>query len=260
VRRKKGRPRIAVSFWIPPLLSAALAVSACRPRIQPVPAPKLPDSRGFSIQAGVFAQEANARGLTLSLQSRSLEADYFPAGSGCFKVWIGRYGSRPEAAKAAEHLLESGAIREFFIVDRRALGLPAAAPEISANRMRRDLVETARSFIDYPYAWGGASAQEGFDCSGLAMTVYRLNGIEMPRSLYAQFEAGRNVSVDRLEAGDLLFFSMSGGGRLSHVGIYIGDGLFIHAPGMNKTIRTDSLSNPYFQTRLSGARRYVGDF
>ena len=122
------------------------------------------------------------------------------------------------------------------------------------------LVETARSFIDYPYAWGGASAEEGFDCSGLMMAVYRLNGLDLPRSLYAQFESGRPVGIMDLRPGDLVFFATGGDDRVSHVGIYISEGVFIHAPGTNKTVRSDALSNPYFRTRFCGARCYLGDF
>ncbi len=162
--------------------------------------------------------------------------------------------------RAARALLDGGVIREYFVVEGRIFAAAASAPAGAESRLRRDLVETARNFLDYPYAWGGASTREGFDCSGLTMTVYRLNGLEMPRSLYDQFESGRAVAIDRLGTGDLVYFATGGDEKVSHVGIYIGDGLFIHAPGTNKTIRTDSLANPYFRARLRGARTYMGDF
>ena len=242
------------------LLLAVLAAYACRPRVRPVSSPGFPDVRGYFIQAGVFSSETNAAGLTRSLKSRSVQAFYFAHASGFFKVWIGHYAFREDAERAARTLRDDGAIREYFVVEGRAFAAAGAAPAGAEGRLRLDLVETARNFIDYPYAWGGASVREGFDCSGLTMTVYRLNGLALPRSLYDQYESGRAVAVDRLSEGDLVFFVTGADGKVGHVGIYIGDGLFIHAPGTNKTIRTDSLSNPYFRARLLGARTYVGDF
>jgi hypothetical protein len=242
------------------LLAVILTVSACRPRVRPAVSPEFPNVRGFFIQAGVFSVEANAAGLTRSLKNRSVPAFYFAHASGFYKVWIGRYASRENAERAARRLRDDGTIREYFVVEGRAFAAPGTTPAGAESRLRGDLVETARSFLDYPYAWGGASAREGFDCSGLAMTVYRLNGLEMPRSLSEQFESGRAVAIDRLGVGDLVFFDTGGNEKVSHVGIYIGDGRFIHAPGTNQTIRADSLSNPYFRMRIIGARTYIGYF
>ncbi|MGD0783996.1 MAG: C40 family peptidase, partial [Candidatus Aminicenantales bacterium] len=190
----------------------------------------------------------------------SLQAFYFAHASGYYKVWIGRYASREDAERAALTLLDGGVIREYFVVEGRTFGAAAPAPAGAESRLRHDLVETARSFLNYPYAWGGASAREGFDCSGLTMAVYRLNGLDMPRSLFDQFESGRAAAFDRLGPGDLVFFATGGDEKVSHVGIFIGDGLFIHAPGTNKSIRMDSLSNPYFRMRIVGARSYLVGF
>ena len=246
--------------WSGVLLLAILSASACRPRLRPTPSPASPFRGGMFIQVGVFSSEANAAELTRSLQRRSDRAFYFAHASGFFKVWIGPYGAREDASSAARILSEQGVIHEYFIVDGRTFSAPAGLPADAAARLRLDLVETARSFIDYPYAWGGASAEEGFDCSGLMMAVYRLNGLDLPRSLYAQFESGRPVGITDLRPGDLVFFATGGDDRVSHVGIYISEGVFIHAPGTNKTVRSDALSNPYFRTRFCGARCYLGDF
>ncbi len=246
--------------WVVFFLLSAIAASACRPRIQPAVSPGFPDVRGYFIQAGVFSSEMNAAGLTRSLKNRSVPAFYFAHASGYYKVWIGRYASRESAVLAARSLVDGGIIREYFIVEGRTFAAAASAPAGAEGRMRHDLVETARSFLNFPYAWGGASAREGFDCSGLTMAVYRMNGLELPRSLYDQFESGRAAALDRLEPGDLVFFATGGDEKVSHVGIFIGDGLFIHAPGTNKAIRVDSLSNPYFRTRIIGARNYLADF
>jgi len=74
--------------------------------------------------------------------------------------------------------------------------------------------------LNFPYAWGGASAREGFDCSGLTMTVFQLNGLDMPRSLYDQYESGRAVAVDRLSPGDLVFFATGGDEKSATSGLY----------------------------------------
>ncbi|MFZ5565019.1 MAG: C40 family peptidase, partial [Thermodesulfobacteriota bacterium] len=121
--------------------------------------------------------------------------------------------------------------------------------------LREEIIKTARSFIGLPYLWGGTSADTGFDCSGLAMAVYRLNGLDLPRSSAEQYEKGEPVSRGDLEKGDLVFFSA--GGKINHVGIYVGEGRFIHAPGRGKTVRYDSLDLSYFRNGFRGARSYM---
>jgi cell wall-associated NlpC family hydrolase len=118
-------------------------------------------------------------------------------------------------------------------------------------------VTTARGFLGIPYAWGGASPSEGFDCSGLTMTVYRINGLILPHSSRTQYKTGTPVSKGRLQKGDLVFFATKRGRRVSHVGIYTGNNQFIHAPGNNKRVRTESLSNSYFRENYVGARTYL---
>jgi len=118
-------------------------------------------------------------------------------------------------------------------------------------------VETAEGFIGLPYQWGGASAEEGFDCSGLTMAVYQLNGLSLPRSSQDQYTMGAPVERAGLAKGDLVFFATKGREKVSHVGVYVGDNRFIHAPGKGKSIRVDSLSDRYFTTRYVGARKYL---
>jgi cell wall-associated NlpC family hydrolase len=89
------------------------------------------------------------------------------------------------------------------------------------------------------------------------MAVYHLNGLNLPRSSNAQWQAGSPVNRSQLSKGDLVFFATSGGGKISHVGIYTGRDKFIHAVGVNKRIRVDSLSNKYFRRRYVGARTYL---
>jgi cell wall-associated NlpC family hydrolase len=89
------------------------------------------------------------------------------------------------------------------------------------------------------------------------MAVYHLNGLNLPRSSNAQWQVGSPANRSQLSKGDLVFFATSGGGKVSHVGIYTGGDKFIHAAGVNKRIRVDSLSNKYFRRRYVGARTYL---
>lgn len=217
------------------------------------------EAAGYAIQVGVFAAEENAVRLSRALEAKGLDAFFFAHESGFFKVQIGSFASRAAAEKTARSLLANGSIDEYFVVLRRPMpsSSPSAPARSSESSLRAGLVETARSFLDFPYAWGGTTAERGFDCSGLAMTVYRLNGISVPRSIEGQMKAGRPVARDSLAPGDLVFFSTRGGGAASHVGVYIGDGRFIHAPGRGKTVRSEDLAAAYFAARYLGARSYL---
>ena len=241
------------------LLAILLAVG-CKRRVALAPRPSAaPAASGYVIQVGVFASRDNAARLTQRLQAQKLNAFFFAHESGYFKVQVGGFADRTEAERAARRLLRQGAVDEYFVVARREAPSPSTAPPSgdAAAALRRDLAETARSFLDFPYAWGGASAEEGFDCSGLATAVYRLNGLSLPRALGEQWESGRSVDRDDLRQGDLVFFATQARGVVSHVGIYVGDGLFIHAPGRDKKVRRESLANPYYATRFVGARRHI---
>jgi len=224
------------------------------PRKNAVQAVSLPHL-GYAIQAGAFAKVENAARLAGQLQAQGLDATYMPSPSGLFRVRCGDFRTREDARQRAEGLRAAGLIDAFWVV---------APEEQAAARMelgqvpafRRNLVETARSFLGVPYLWGGATEQ-GFDCSGLAMAVYQLNGLRLPRSSQAQIEAGRVVASAELQSGDLVFFAMSGNGRVSHVGIYVGDGTFIHAPGKGRKVCAESLASSGFRDRLVGGRSYL---
>jgi len=89
------------------------------------------------------------------------------------------------------------------------------------------------------------------------MTAYHLNGLNLPRSSKGQYSTGTPVKRSWLLRGDLVFFAVSKGRKVSHVGIYTGNDQFIHAPGKGKRVRIDSLSSKYFKTRYVGARTYL---
>ncbi|HOJ14690.1 MAG TPA: NlpC/P60 family protein [Deltaproteobacteria bacterium] len=211
---------------------------------------------GYAIQVGAFRDVGNAARLTRKLESRGIDAFYFHHASGFFKVRFGDYPTLSTAAEEARRLKDAGIIDVYFVVNPGeyavARGKSGAGPSL-----RADIVETAMEFVGLPYLWGGADLDAPLDCSGLVMAVYRLNGLDVPRTSQEQYEGGTPVDMEELEAGDLVFFSTSGNGRVSHVGIYIGDGRFIHAPRRGKTICADSLSSGYYRDRFQGARSYL---
>lgn len=113
----------------------------------------------------------------------------------------------------------------------------------------------AVKMVGKPYRMGGAAPSTGFDCSGLVHFSYRQAGIVVPRSTEQQLLASRAVARSKLRRGDLVFFDQEGK-KKSHVGIYLGDGRFVHAPSSGKHVRVDRLGSRYWQAHLSDARRF----
>jgi len=110
--------------------------------------------------------------------------------------------------------------------------------------------------VDYRY--GGNSPESGFDCSGLVAHVFReAYGIDLPHNARAQSEYGVRVSLSELRAGDLVFYNTLNR-PYSHVGIYLGDGRFVHAPKTGAQVRVESVSSRYWMQRFDGARRIRG--
>ncbi|HYA03611.1 MAG TPA: NlpC/P60 family protein [Syntrophobacteria bacterium] len=211
---------------------------------------------GHSIQVGAFSRVENAVRLNSVLEGHGLNAYYFLHRTGLYKVRFGNYPSRESAFNEAERLRAAGIIEEYYIVSPDEYAV-AQERKLGGGYVRREIVATAKSFMGLPYQWGGSSAEEGFDCSGLTMAVYQLNGLNLPRSTAEQYLAGAPVKRGQLAAGDLVFFATSGGRKASHVGIYTGDGRFIHAPGQGKNIQADFLTTTYYADRYLGARTFV---
>ena len=121
------------------------------------------------------------------------------------------------------------------------------------NRSADTLVQTALACRGTHYVRGGSS-RGGFDCSGFTRYVFAKYGVSLPHSSSAQAGAGRSVSRDELQPGDLVFFQTNSRG-ISHVGIYIGSGNFVHAASRGRGVTVDSLSSSYYGSRYRGARR-----
>jgi len=239
-----------------------LVEAACR-SIVPVsrpPEPRPPKLElrrmGYTIQVGAFSIVDNAIRLTKSLNKKRLNAYYFAHTSGLYKVRFGDFRSRKSAQKKAQSLAAAGIIDEYYIVSPGEYTV-AKRKKHGKQYLRNEIVATAKSFIGMPYSWGSSSPDEGFDCSGLTLAVYQLNGLTLPHSSKEQYKTGTPIKKSRLLKGDLVFFATTRGRKVSHVGVYIGNNKFIHAPGNNKHIRTDSLSNTYFVKRYVGARTYL---
>jgi cell wall-associated NlpC family hydrolase len=138
---------------------------------------------------------------------------------------------------------------------------PAESMETAGNPSSRYL-DTARDVIFYAlamvgihYRWGGVSPQTGFDCSGLVSHVFRqIAGLVLPRDSYAMARFGKPVTLDDLRPGDLVFFNTMRR-PFSHVGIYLGERRFVHAPAAGKTVHVVDMTEPYWAARYNGARR-----
>ncbi|MFP0198912.1 MULTISPECIES: C40 family peptidase [Pseudomonas] len=122
-----------------------------------------------------------------------------------------------------------------------------------------DVLFRALGLVGTPYRWGGNTPDSGFDCSGLIGFVYRdAAGISLPRSTREMIVMqAPNVGKEGLQTGDLIFFATNGGSQVSHAGIYVGEGRFVHAPATGGTVKLDSLSKAYWQKAYLSAKRVL---
>lgn len=132
----------------------------------------------------------------------------------------------------------------------------SAADPSSLGAGHPEVVSIAMQYLGVPYVWGGSSPS-GFDCSGLCVYVYAKIGISLPRTSASQYKSGKHIAADRLDLlipGDLVFFGTDGDpNRVHHVGIYVGNGNFIHAPQTGDVVKVSSLTE-----RISSRGDYVG--
>jgi cell wall-associated NlpC family hydrolase len=156
-------------------------------------------------------------------------------------------------------LADKGMFTATALVAAPSEGQAAVEPGLMQRVQDRasDMVVSAMNFIGVPYRRGGNSAETGFDCSGFTRAVFEMSlGLVLPRRADEQAAAPGLIKVrrDELKPGDLVFFNTMRR-TFSHVGIYIGDNRFIHAPSHGKDVRTDDLSFAYWAKRFTGARR-----
>ncbi|TZF91069.1 NlpC/P60 family protein [Cognatilysobacter lacus] len=138
------------------------------------------------------------------------------------------------------------------------LVLPAQWPSIAPARPddANAVLMRALSLVGTPYRYGGNTPEAGFDCSGLVGYVFRDTiSRALPRSSGELATAGDGISLERMATGDLVVFGDAS--TVSHVGIYVGEGRFVHAPSTGGTVRLDRLDGPYWRDHLRGARRLL---
>lgn len=162
------------------------------------------------------------------------------------EIFTGPVGSAPTPARTPAQAGGSDA--------PRSTDLPATQPATKAG-FGRQVADLARRQLGKMYQWGG-NGPDRFDCSGLVYFVYGSLGVDLPRVSEQQARRGGEVDRKDLSPGDMLYFATSGPG-IDHVGIYLGDDKFIHAPRRGIPVRTDSLHNGWWRQKFRGARRFA---
>ncbi|MBN2974670.1 hypothetical protein BFW88_02455 [Pseudomonas fluorescens] len=121
-----------------------------------------------------------------------------------------------------------------------------------------DVIDRAHELLGTPYKWGGNSVEQGFDCSSLLVYLFKTQAnIKIPRTTAAMHRStASTIKRSALKPGDAVFFKGNGRGQVSHVGLYIGEGKFIHSPRTGKNVRIDSLSNSYWNKHYTTAKRF----
>ena len=134
---------------------------------------------------------------------------------------------------------------------------PVRISNIDRTQGSQELMLHSMGLVGTPYRWGGSSTATGFDCSGMIQFVYKnALDVSLPRTARDMAAASREIPDNQLKAGYLVFFNTGGSSQYSHVGLYIGNGEFIHAPSIGKTIKTEKLSSPYYAKHYLGAHTF----
>jgi cell wall-associated NlpC family hydrolase len=154
----------------------------------------------------------------------------------------------PDVQEWTSHLIISTPLRHH----RAGIGRFTGGILARTSRMAQELTRSALRFLGVPYSFGGTTAS-GFDCSGFVQHVFAMLGISLPRTADAQYDVGHRA-VGGPHAGDLVFFDTYGG--VSHVGIYLGDGKFVHASSSHG-VMVSHLSESYWASRYVGAKRLI---
>lgn len=128
------------------------------------------------------------------------------------------------------------------------------ATALGQASLGEEIALRALGLVGKPYVYGGADLQ-GFDCSGLVFFIHQALGISTPRTAASQQQAAMSISRSALRAGDLVFFSTGNDSRVSHVGIYVGENRFVHAPASGKLIELRDLGDAYWGPRIAGTGR-----
>jgi len=159
--------------------------------------------------------------------------------------------TRAAPASAVNALSATASTKIALLAD--TTGEASAEPTLFKTPRKR-LADFAMTLRDIRYVRGGHDPSTGFDCSGFVHYVFRETfGLVLPYDAPSQFRDGKYVARNQMQAGDLVFFHE--GKRISHVGIYLDEGRFIHSPRPGKRVRVDSLDSTYWAKRFAGAKR-----
>lgn len=158
-----------------------------------------------------------------------------------------------QAAPTAHEPLAQDRLAE--ILQERGLGANLQSMGQSVASNTSDLIHTAMGMIGIRYRFGGNSADTGFDCSGFVRAIYQdTMGHLLPRKAAEQAKVTQKIDKKELKPGDLVFFNTMRR-TFSHVGMYVGDGQFIHSPSRGKSVRVEDMNSSYWAKRFNGARR-----
>lgn len=166
------------------------------------------------------------------------------------------FAARPAFADELTNLLSTREqiLKQFAENEQPVLPVNQAPDRRAGNA--DELIGSAMGLLGIAYRYGGTSVATGFDCSGFMQHIFRrAMGINLPRTAAEQARMGSPVSRSELQPGDIVFFRTLGGSRISHVGLYIGNDRFIHAPRTGKNIEITSLSHKYWSGKYAFARR-----
>ncbi|MEI8354938.1 MAG: NlpC/P60 family protein [Deltaproteobacteria bacterium] len=220
---------------------------------------------GYAIQIGAFAEVKNAERLTSKLQEKGIEAFYFKKENGLYAVRFGDFSRRDDARNIAKKLVSDKIIESYFIAPPSKTAkeqmLPPKVGHVTVKKTDKTdqmgyiAARTAERFVGIPYRWGGDTVVDGMDCSGFTRAVYNLCGVNIPRTSLEQFRVGQAVNKDELLDGDLVFFGNSER-QITHVGIYVGENRFVHAPKRGDDIKITPITGNGFAKRFIGAKRY----
>ena len=160
-------------------------------------------------------------------------------------------------AAATETPADKGADALSKFLTDRGLAMAWVVDTQKALSLSTQLSLNAMGLIGVPYIWGGAKTTVGLDCSGLVQSVYQQTAnIALPRNTAQQAAATQVITADELRPGDLVFFNTLNR-PFSHVGIYVGDNRFVHAPKPGASVRISTMTRAYWANRFDGARRAI---
>jgi cell wall-associated NlpC family hydrolase len=210
--------------------------------------------------ASVFATDSVDTSLARPAAALMSGLSVYAPGPALAQAAFGTSDTAPAAAAKGD--VKPGTVEALAMLDEDedmpAEGVAVDSSSVAGNDPRHVLLQLAMKLRDIRYRRGGDTPSTGFDCSGFVRYVFSHSlGLDLPANSGSQFASGLKVNRGDMKPGDLVFFRIRGK-RVSHVGIYIANGQFIHSPSTGKTVRVDSLQEAYWSRRFAGAKRPDG--